>query len=646
MPALFIFLFKVNIALLLFCLGYYLVLRHLTFYTLNRIYLVIAIVFSTAYPQINLSNFAQRHQELAQPVQNVIRNWKAPAENFVKPLNQPDYWQWADMVFWAGVALMAGRLLMQLFSLYKLYRNSKPGHIYDQPVRLIRDNISPFSFWRSIFINPDNLSANDLRGVMEHEQVHVSEWHTLDILLAELSTIFYWFNPGVWLMKKAVRENIEFITDRKILQKGIDSKQYQYSLVNVSFAASPNTIVNHFNISTIKKRIIMMNAKRSAGYNLTRYVVLVPVVIALLLVFSLSKAAITKNGLHTIKNTISAAVSNINVVVKPFISPVKTNNVKRHADKPHNVSADTIYAGKSKSKDGKDKSFMITSDQGGDSLNYVINGVKATRAELKAMDAGRIESVELVPADKAKEFFPALDNDREVLFVTTDDSDAGKKLKEKMDMKFGYGKIAGQNISINRMHKYSDATPMPHGTGLTVITEDVPGNAPMAAASVLAVNDSTEAPVFLNSSGNGVSTSVMVVGKPKTKAWANIKNNLHVTIDPNNVVVIKQGDWTSPKVEALTAVGGKNVALANVYSVNGVAAKSIYKLRPAGESRINNISDKLIFIDGKQATPKDMKTLKINDIKSMEEKADSDTKKKYGDKAKNGVLFITTKKDQ
>lgn len=50
MPALFVFLLKVNIALLLFCAGYYLVLRPLTFYTLNRIYLLAAIIFASIYP--------------------------------------------------------------------------------------------------------------------------------------------------------------------------------------------------------------------------------------------------------------------------------------------------------------------------------------------------------------------------------------------------------------------------------------------------------------------------------------------------------------------------------------------------------------------------------------------------------------------
>ncbi|HEY4194144.1 MAG TPA: hypothetical protein VGM63_01310, partial [Mucilaginibacter sp.] len=108
MPALFIFLFKVNIALVLFCLGYYLVLRHLTFYTLNRIYLVIAILFSTLYPNINISGFMQRHQQLAGPVENVILRWKAPAENLVRP----NYWQWVELIFWVGVILFAVRLML------------------------------------------------------------------------------------------------------------------------------------------------------------------------------------------------------------------------------------------------------------------------------------------------------------------------------------------------------------------------------------------------------------------------------------------------------------------------------------------------------------------------------------------------------
>ena len=401
MPALFVFLFKVNIALVLFCMGYYLVLRHLTFYTLNRVYLVIAILFSTLYPNINLSNFTQRHQQFTQPVQTIISTWKAPAENFVKPLYKPDYWHWVELIFWAGVILFAARLMIQFFSLYKLYRRSEPGEVNNYPVRLISNDISPFSFWRSIYINPARLSPTELKSVLEHEQVHVSEWHTLDILLAELSTIFYWFNPGVWLMKKAIRENIEFITDQKILQKGTDSKQYQYSLLSVSLATTPNTLVNHFNISTIKKRIIMMNAKRSSKLNLTRYAFLVPAVITLLLVFSISKAAISKNGAHALKS-IAAKISNIGIInnSKPAVAKVVVNTLKPAASIVTVKNTDTIYSGNGTSKNGGRKHFLLRGRANPDSINYVINGAIATRADLKAIDPGQIESMELLTANQ------------------------------------------------------------------------------------------------------------------------------------------------------------------------------------------------------------------------------------------------------
>ena len=87
MPALFTLLFKINIALVLFCLGYYAVLRHLTFYTLNRMYLVTAILFASVYPFININGFVQNHQKFTAPVQYVITQWKTPAVNFVKPLD-------------------------------------------------------------------------------------------------------------------------------------------------------------------------------------------------------------------------------------------------------------------------------------------------------------------------------------------------------------------------------------------------------------------------------------------------------------------------------------------------------------------------------------------------------------------------------
>lgn len=155
MPPLFIFLFKVNLALLLFCAGYYLVLRPLTFYTLNRAYLRVAIVFASIYPYIDLTAFAERHQALAKPVRIVMYNWQLPARQL---LEKPDYWQLAAVLFWVGAGILCIWFVMQLFSLYMLHRNSMLQQINKYKVRVISGETAPFSFWKSIYVNPANHS--------------------------------------------------------------------------------------------------------------------------------------------------------------------------------------------------------------------------------------------------------------------------------------------------------------------------------------------------------------------------------------------------------------------------------------------------------------------------------------------------------
>jgi bla regulator protein BlaR1 len=218
MPDILIYLLKVNIALLLFCLGYYLVLRRLTFYTLNRVYLITAILFSSLYPLIDLTGIMQRHEKLVEPIQLIVITLNTKATQLAEPVAQTNYWQWLVWIFWTGVAVMSTRLAIQFISLWKIYRRSKPANLHNYNVRIIYEEANPFSFWQSIFINPRHHADDELRSIIAHEQVHVSQWHTLDILLAELSLVFYWFNPGVWLIKKAVAENLEFITDRQILR--------------------------------------------------------------------------------------------------------------------------------------------------------------------------------------------------------------------------------------------------------------------------------------------------------------------------------------------------------------------------------------------------------------------------------------------
>lgn len=294
MPHFFVILLKINLVLILFGATYYLVLRRLTFYTLNRMFLVFGILFSTIYPFINLTDFFHNQKAISQKVAFVSElNQKAATlvpSQFIA-LN----WQLLTVLFYAGVVLMALRLLVQFISLYRMHRRSAPGQVANYPVRVLEEPVSPFSFWQTVYINPAMHKEKELATILEHEKVHVKQWHSLDIMLAELSVVFYWFNPGVWLMKKAVKENLEFITDEKILKKGVDRKTYQYSLLDVGNLAPAVAIVNNFNLSDLKKRIKMMNAKRSSRLTLSRYMFALPVLLLTTLAFTVSKKDIGKH---------------------------------------------------------------------------------------------------------------------------------------------------------------------------------------------------------------------------------------------------------------------------------------------------------------------------------------------------------------
>jgi len=659
MPALFTFLFKVNIALVLFCLGYYGVLRHLTFYTLNRIYLVAAIVFASVYPFININNFVRSHQQFTAPVQYVIMEWKGPAANLVKPLDQPNYWQWAGIAFWTGVTLLAIRLVLQLFSLYRLHKASQPGKVANFPVRLVSGDVSPFSFWRSIYVNPDKLSASDLGKVLEHEHIHVNEWHTADILLAELSTIFYWFNPGIWLIKKAVRENIEFITDRKILQKGTDSKQYQYSLLNVSMAGTPNKLVNNFNISTIKKRIIMMNAKRSSRINLTRYMFVAPAVVILLLAFSISKAAIAKKGLNTIKS-ITSAIKGVTISGddRPTMHPASSHTNKaitavlKAIAKGKPTDADTIYYGKS--KDGK-KNMLVTSSKGRDSVVYVINGEQTGRNDVLNLDPAKIYSIELMSAGNAKEFVDFTLDKPQVLFVTTDDSEAGKKLKARIDKSMRSGFLAAMNKA-----KSTSA-----GSGPDI----APGasSSPSSVAYSIATASGSNDVAVSDGSNIAVATTVSSDNAPeaavdaKGRTIIGAKNHIYITASPkmavsaNGVVTVDGKIVTTPSNDVLTIVDADGVVhndyvyknKSHVYrdKKNAGGEGSYVFLTDNGnnETTIDNFHSGVLYIvDGKEA--KNLKGLSADDITSITVLKDEAARKKYGDKGKKGVIVIRTKK--
>ncbi len=276
-------LIKINGILLLFCGAYYAFLRPLTFYTANRWFLLFGIAAAGLLPLAG-SSWLQA-TELPAMVPRLPVTMHAPV---------PERSGWAteqlvEYLFCAGAAAALVRLGMQLGSLYRLHRRSQQMSYHGIPFRRVPEPVSPFAFLGTIYVGDSGLMGRDLETVLEHEQIHVSGWHTIDVLFAEIGTICCWFNPAAWLLKRAIKENLEFITDRQMVGSGVDPKAYQYSLLRVGTFSPAPAPVNHFGRLTLRKRIVMMNKKRSSGAH-HLYYLMVPVVLVLAGMLSVSAA--------------------------------------------------------------------------------------------------------------------------------------------------------------------------------------------------------------------------------------------------------------------------------------------------------------------------------------------------------------------
>lgn len=180
-------------------------------------------------------------------------------------------------VYLIGVIAMSIHFLMQLFSLVhqiKIHPRSKDGKYV--LVELSKGKAS-YSFFNFIFINPQPLDDSTYQQILSHERIHVDQKHSIDILLSQILLISQWFNPFAWMYKKKVKQNLEYLTDDLMVKKGADITDYQFSLLRVSAPALSGQLVLNYSQSLLKKRILMMNAKKSSLSSTWKYLFLVPV---------------------------------------------------------------------------------------------------------------------------------------------------------------------------------------------------------------------------------------------------------------------------------------------------------------------------------------------------------------------------------
>lgn len=290
----FAYLLKVNVAFVLFYAFYRLFFYKDTFFKLRRAILLAFFGLALFYPLLNIQDWV-RQQE---PIVDVIYMYSAMLPEATAKADAAasvDWYGWLlgslGFIYWGIVAFLCGRFLVQLSSILWLAHTSERVVIHETPVYALRKAAGPFSFFRMVFLHPESHSDKETDEILTHECTHVSQWHSIDVILSEMMCMACWFNPFVWLLKREVRHNLEYLADNTVIQSGYDSKSYQYHLLGLAHHQSVTTLYNSFNVLHLKNRIMMMNKKRSPGIVRTKYLIFIPLVGILMLLSNIEAVA-------------------------------------------------------------------------------------------------------------------------------------------------------------------------------------------------------------------------------------------------------------------------------------------------------------------------------------------------------------------
>ncbi|MEN2398874.1 M56 family metallopeptidase [Flavobacterium sp. MC2016-06] len=281
---------------------YKLLLQQETFFHLNRFVLLSCMVLAFILPVLpipqqfslrkeaavthtpSVKNSVQKNETVqltASPAKETI------AEQTSQHFNLDLAVQWLVYLYWFGVIIFALNFLMQAVIL--LYRGYTTSVIQDGKFRIVEitGDKAPCSFANTIFINPEKYEWETYNQILLHEKIHIEQKHTIDLLLAEIVLVFQWFNPFAWQWRKALEINLEFLTDDKMLQQDtVERESYQFSLLKVAAPQFPLSLTTNYNQSLLKKRIIMMNSKKSNVHTAWKYFFLLPVLVLFACLFN------------------------------------------------------------------------------------------------------------------------------------------------------------------------------------------------------------------------------------------------------------------------------------------------------------------------------------------------------------------------
>lgn len=268
-----IILLKIVLCSSLLFAMYYLFLQKEKMHQFNRFYLIFSLIFSYTVPFISIKT------ETSKP-SNRLQTTIEATQQVLDLTQKQESFNWQNLV-WIIYGIVTLLFLMKaILSVLKIKSLQGEKIIYQsQNVLITKENVSPFSFWKTIYLGKNYLVNNKIDSrIFLHEKSHLEQKHSIDLLFIEVLKIFTWFNPSIYFYKKAIVTNHEFLADESVLKSDFNVKDYQKLILQETISNQNYNLTHTFNFKNTKKRFIMMNTKKSKLTNIKK-VISIPVLI-------------------------------------------------------------------------------------------------------------------------------------------------------------------------------------------------------------------------------------------------------------------------------------------------------------------------------------------------------------------------------
>ena len=269
-------------------------LKKETFFGVNRMYLMFSLVIGLIIPLLRMIDWSWHEQVvLAKPLE-FISAGPAMIAIAIQPVESVDLahqWQYFDVIqiiYVVGVIFMGSRLIKGMYKIYTLYVNGAKKKMEDYTLVETNGVHLPFSFLRYVFFSQEVLLTTEVEHIMKHELTHIKSRHSYDVFFLELLHVLFWWNPLIYLYKKELRQVHEYLADAMVLED-TDKKIYGRILLGQSPSGIEIALTHQFFHSHLKQRITMMYTQQSKRSALMKYLLALPIIFGMVILFSSHK---------------------------------------------------------------------------------------------------------------------------------------------------------------------------------------------------------------------------------------------------------------------------------------------------------------------------------------------------------------------